>query len=103
QHQLRALRVPRGRRVGLVPYAIESRPTFERSDCATFNLHQVERELCRIVTGTASSVPMGGQTIYHRRRRIAARKRFIVCADEKLTAFLELQRAIHQFAVSLVT
>ena len=27
---------------------------------------------------------------------------FIVRADEKLTAFLELQRAIHEFAVSLV-
>jgi hypothetical protein len=29
-------------------------------------------------------------------------KRFIVRADEILTAFLELQRAIHVFAVSLV-
>ena len=29
-------------------------------------------------------------------------KRFVVRADEKLTAFLELQRAIHKFAVSLV-
>jgi hypothetical protein len=28
-------------------------------------------------------------------------KRFIVHADEILTAFLELQRAIHEFAVSL--
>jgi hypothetical protein len=28
-------------------------------------------------------------------------KRFIVRADEKLTAFVELQRAIHEFAVSL--
>jgi hypothetical protein len=30
-------------------------------------------------------------------------KRFIVRADEKLTAFLELQRAIHAFAVSLMS
>ena len=30
-------------------------------------------------------------------------KRFIVRADEKLTAFLELQRAIHEFAVSLIS
>ena len=30
-------------------------------------------------------------------------KRFIVRADEILTAFLELKRAIHQFAVSLIT
>ena len=29
-------------------------------------------------------------------------KRFVVRADEILTAFLELQRAIHEFAVSLV-
>jgi len=29
-------------------------------------------------------------------------KRFIVRGDEILTAFLELQRAIHKFAVSLV-
>ena len=28
-------------------------------------------------------------------------KRFIVRADEKLTAFVELQRAIYRFAVSL--
>ena len=30
-------------------------------------------------------------------------KRFIVRADELLTAFLELQRAIHEFAVSLIS
>jgi hypothetical protein len=30
-------------------------------------------------------------------------KRFIVRADEKLTAFVELQSAIHEFAVSLVS
>ena len=29
-------------------------------------------------------------------------KRFIVRADEMLTAFSELKRAIHEFAVSLV-
>jgi hypothetical protein len=29
-------------------------------------------------------------------------KRFIARADEKLTAFVELQRAIHEFAVSLI-
>ena len=31
------------------------------------------------------------------------RKRFIVRADEILTAFLEAERAIHQFAVSLLS
>ena len=30
-------------------------------------------------------------------------KRFVVHADDKPTAFLELQRAIHEFAVSLVS
>jgi len=30
-------------------------------------------------------------------------KRFIVHADEKLSAFLKLQRAIHEFAVSLIS
>jgi hypothetical protein len=30
-------------------------------------------------------------------------KRFIVSADEILTAFVELERAIHQFAVSLIS
>jgi hypothetical protein len=30
-------------------------------------------------------------------------KRFVVRADEKLTAFLELQRAIHQFAVDFIS
>jgi hypothetical protein len=30
-------------------------------------------------------------------------KRFIVRADELLTAFLEAERAIHQFAVSLIS
>jgi hypothetical protein len=30
-------------------------------------------------------------------------KRFIVRADEKLTAFFELEQAIHQFAVSLLS
>ena len=29
-------------------------------------------------------------------------KRFIVRADDNLTAFVELQRAIHEFAVSLI-
>jgi hypothetical protein len=29
--------------------------------------------------------------------------RFIVRADEKLTAFLEVERAIHQFAVDLIS
>jgi hypothetical protein len=30
-------------------------------------------------------------------------KRFVVCVDEILTAFIELQRAIHEFALSLLS
>jgi hypothetical protein len=30
-------------------------------------------------------------------------KRFVVRADEILTAFVELERAIHEFAVSLIS
>ena len=30
-------------------------------------------------------------------------KRFVVRADEILTAFVELQRAIHEFAVALIS
>jgi hypothetical protein len=30
-------------------------------------------------------------------------KRFIVRADEKLTAFLELERAVYEFAVDLIS
>jgi len=30
-------------------------------------------------------------------------KRFVVRADEKLTAFVELERAIREFAVSLIS
>ena len=30
-------------------------------------------------------------------------KRFVVCEDEKLTAFVALERAIYEFAVSLIS
>ena len=53
--------------------------------------------------GCASGVDSEGRTIWivdaHRDG-----KRFVVRADEKLTAFVELQRAIHpEFAVSLIS
>jgi hypothetical protein len=35
--------------------------------------------------------------------RMATGKRFIVRADEKLTALEEWQRAIHEFAVNLIS
>jgi len=36
-------------------------------------------------------------------RQSVTHKRFIMRADEMLTAFVELQRAIHQFAVDLIS
>ena len=52
--------------------------------------------------GWISAVDLEGRTIWiadaHRDG-----KRFVVRADEKLTAFLEVERAIHDFAVSLMS
>ena len=51
--------------------------------------------------GSVSAVDREGRTIWI----VDAHgygKRFIVRADEILTAFVELQRAIHEFAVSLM-
>jgi SH3-like domain-containing protein len=52
--------------------------------------------------GWVSAVDSDGRTVWitdaHRDG-----KRFIVRSDEKLTAFVELQRAIHEFAVSLIS
>ena len=52
--------------------------------------------------GYVSAIDSDGQTI----RIVDAHgygKRFIVRAEEILTAFLEAERAIHQFAVSLLS
>ena len=52
--------------------------------------------------GWVSALDLAGRTIWI----VDAHgygKRFIVRADEILTAFLELERAIHQFAVSLIS
>jgi hypothetical protein len=43
-----------------------------------------------------------GRTIWIADAHRGDRQRFVVRADEKLTAFLELERAIHEFAVSLI-
>jgi len=43
-----------------------------------------------------------GRTIWIADAHRGYGKRFIVRADDKLTAFLELERAIHEFAVSLI-
>ena len=51
--------------------------------------------------GWVSAFALEGRTIWivdaHREGT-----RFVVRADEQLTAFMELERAIHEFAVSLV-
>ena len=61
------------------------------------NLHDAEWSL-----GWVSALDLEGRTIWS----VDAHgygKRFIVRADELLTAFLELQSAIHEFAVSLIS
>jgi hypothetical protein len=60
------------------------------------NLHKAGFSL-----GWVSALDLQGQTIWI----VDAHgygQRFIVRAEEKLTAFMELQRAIHNFAVSLM-
>jgi hypothetical protein len=52
--------------------------------------------------GCVSAIDSNGRTIWI----VDAHgygKRFIVRADEMLTAFVELERAIHQFTVSLLS
>ena len=56
------------------------------------NLHKAGWSL-----GWVSAVDLEGRTIW-----IVDAHGYIVRADEILTAFVQLQRAIHQFAVSLV-
>ena len=56
----------------------------------------------RFSLGWVSAIDLEGRTIWI----VDAHgygKRFIIRADEMLTAFMELQRAIHEFAVSLMS
>jgi len=52
--------------------------------------------------GCISALYCEGRTIWIADAHSGNGKRFVVRADEKLTAFVELQRAIHEFAVSLI-
>jgi hypothetical protein len=52
--------------------------------------------------GYISAIDCDGRTIWIADAH-GCGKRFIVRADEKLTAFVELQRAIHEFAVDLIS
>jgi hypothetical protein len=53
--------------------------------------------------GWVSAVDSEGRTIWIVDAHRGDGRRFIVRADEKLTAFVELQRAMHKFAVSLIS
>ena len=53
--------------------------------------------------GCVSALDANGRTIWIAGAHRGDGKRFVVRADEKLIAFLELQRAIHEFAVSLIS
>jgi hypothetical protein len=50
--------------------------------------------------GCVSAVDLQGRTIWIVDAHCGDGNRFIVRADEILTAFVELQRAIHEFAVT---
>ena len=52
--------------------------------------------------GWVSALDLEGRTIWIAGAHRGDGKRFVVRADEKLTAFLELQQAIHEFAVGLI-
>jgi hypothetical protein len=52
--------------------------------------------------GWVSALDREGQTIWIVDAHRDDGKRFVVRADEMLTAFVELQRAIHAFAVSFI-
>ena len=51
--------------------------------------------------GWVSAPDLEGRTIWIADAHVYG-KRFIVRAEETLTAFVELERAIHEFAVSLI-
>jgi hypothetical protein len=61
------------------------------------NLHDAGWSL-----GWVSAIDLEGRTIWIVDAHRDDGRRFIVRADEILTAFLELERAIHAFAVSLI-
>jgi hypothetical protein len=62
------------------------------------NLHKAGWSL-----GWVSALDVEGRTIWIVDAHRGDGNRFIVRADEILTAFLEAERAIHEFAVSLIS
>jgi hypothetical protein len=61
------------------------------------NLHDAGWSL-----GWVSAIDLEGRTIWIADAHRGDGNRFILRAEEILTAFLELERAIHEFAVSLM-
>jgi len=53
--------------------------------------------------GWISAVDFAGRTVWIADANRDDGKRFVVRVDEKLTAFVELQRGIREFAVSLIS
>jgi len=53
--------------------------------------------------GWVSAVDCEGRTIWIVDARRCDGKRFVVRSDEKLTAFLELERAVYEVAVDLIS
>lgn len=62
------------------------------------NLHKAGWSL-----GWGSALDLEGRTIWIIDAHEDDGKRLVVRADEKLIAFVELERAIHAFAVSLIS
>ena len=50
-----------------------------------------------------SAIDANGRTIWIADAHRDDGKRFVVRVDEKFTAFLELEKAIHEFAVNLMS
>ena len=53
--------------------------------------------------GCVSAIDSKGRTIWTVDAHRGDGRRYVVRSDEKLTAFLEAERAVHQFAVSLLS
>jgi hypothetical protein len=53
--------------------------------------------------GCVSALDSKGRTVWITDAHRGDGKRFVVRADEKLTAFVELQREIHEYAVSVIS
>jgi hypothetical protein len=53
--------------------------------------------------GWVSPIDSNGRTIWIADAHRDDGKRFVVRADELLTAFVELERTVHEFAVSLIS